>query len=127
MCVPVLSLTFTKSSAHTLRTIAVLTFIPGFLMLAIQGLKTHQKFPAVGIVPLFFSTAFSALLLAKQKRCGCQPSGLIGALIFVCEVILGAGLLVVLIWWWVVVPWKWVRREMIMLGSYGTNFLIVNL
>jgi hypothetical protein len=99
MAGPILNLSiFTKSTFHTLRAISLATFPPAFLILLIQGLASGDVNPAIGILPLFFSSAFSALLLANEKKCGCQGSGLTGTAIhLVCDVLLGVGLLVCLI------------------------------
>lgn len=99
MAGPVLNLTiFTKSSFHALRAICLAVFPPAFLVLLIQGIVSQDVNPAIGILPLFFSSAFSAVLLANEKKCGCQGSGLTGTpLHLVCDVLLGVGLLVCLI------------------------------
>jgi hypothetical protein len=118
---------FTKSTPHTLRALSILTFPPAFLILLIQGIISSRVLPALGILPLFFSSAFAALLLANEKRCGCQSSGLSGTPIhLVFDVLLGAALLVLLILTWIFMPQHY-NGEMVMLGTYGTNFLIFNL
>ncbi|KAH7119604.1 hypothetical protein B0J11DRAFT_64427 [Dendryphion nanum] len=126
MAGPLLNLTiFTKSRAHTLRAISVATFPPGFFFLLIHGIATQRVNPAIGIIPLFLSASFSALLLANEKRCGCQSSGLSGTPIhLVVDLLLGIGLLVCLI-----LSWVFLERSYgggIMFGTYCTNFLIVN-
>jgi hypothetical protein len=128
MAGPVLNLTiFTKSVPHALRAIALASFPPGFFILLIQGIVAGRVNPAIGILPLFFSAAFSALLLANERSCGCQASGLAGTPIhLVFDLIIGVGLLVCLILDWVLMTQRG-SREMIMLGTYGTNFLICNL
>jgi hypothetical protein len=99
MAGPILNLTiFTKSTNHALRAISLATFPPGFLILLIQGIFAAKVNPAIGILPLFFSSAYSALLLANEKRCGCQASGLTGTSIhLVFDLLLGVALLVCLI------------------------------
>jgi hypothetical protein len=128
MAGPVLNLTiFTKSVPHALRAIALAVFPPAFLMLFIQGIVSQDVNPAIGILPLFISAAFSALLLANEKKCGCQASGLTGTPIhLVFDLTIGGGLLVCLILDWVLMT-KRTNRDMVMLGTYGTNFLICNL
>jgi hypothetical protein len=118
---------FTKSLPHTLRAISVLTFPPGFLLLFVSGITAHRVNPAIGIIPLFFSSAFSALLLANEKQCGCQSSGLAGTPIhLVFDLLLGVGLLVCLILTWVFLPRSWNGSD-VMLGTYCTGFLGLNL
>ena len=99
MAGPILNLTiFTRSSNHALRAISLATFPPGFLILLLQGIFSERVNPAIGIIPLFASSVYSALLLANEKKCGCQASGLAGTAIhLVFDLLLGVGLLVCLI------------------------------
>ncbi|KAF2848671.1 hypothetical protein T440DRAFT_470015 [Plenodomus tracheiphilus IPT5] len=124
---PLLALTiFRKSTPHALRSISLAIFPPAFLILLIQGIISENVNPAIGILPLFFSSAYAALLLANEKQCGCAASGLTGTPIhFVCDVLLGVGLLVCLILDWVFMGGHRCG-EAILLGAYGTNFLICN-
>lgn len=132
MAGPLLNLTiFTKSFPHALRALSLATFPPAFLILLVQGIASHDVNPAIGILPLFFSAAFSALLLVNEKKCGCQASGLTGTPIhLVFDLVLGIGLLVCLILDWIFMSqyrgWD-SGRGLVMLGTYGTNFLIFNL
>ncbi|KAF2124022.1 hypothetical protein P153DRAFT_303286 [Dothidotthia symphoricarpi CBS 119687] len=129
MAGPMLNLTiFRKSTFHALRAISLATFPLGFLFLFIQGVACHTANPAIGILPLFFSSAFSALLLANERKCGCQASGLTGTPIhLVADLILGAWLLVCLILDWVLMGrGRCNKKTELMLGTYGTNFLICN-
>jgi hypothetical protein len=115
---------FTKSTPHALRALSLATF----LILLIQGIAAHKVNPAIGILPLFFSSAFSALLLANEKKCGCQSSGLTGTLIhLVFDFALGIALLVCLILDWVCLSNGSTRRGLVVMGTYGTDFLICNL
>jgi hypothetical protein len=126
---PLLNLTiFTKSTPHALRALSLATFPPAFLILLIQGMAAEKVNPAIGILPLFFSSAFSALLLANEKKCGCQASGLTGTPIhLVFDLVLGIGLLMCLILDWVCLSNGRTERGLVMMGTYGTNFLICNL
>ncbi|KAF1850199.1 uncharacterized protein K460DRAFT_300978 [Cucurbitaria berberidis CBS 394.84] len=128
MAGPLLNLTiFKKSTFHALRAISLVAFPPAFIILLIQGIISGDVNPAIGILPLFFSSAFSALLLANEKKCGCQASGLTGTPIhLVFDVCLGVGLLVCLILDWVFMDDSHGESGMVMLGTYGTNFLICN-
>jgi hypothetical protein len=125
---PLLNFTiFTKSLPHALRAISLAAFPPGFLILFFQGIASHRVNPAIGILPLFFSSTFAALLLANEKKCGCQASGLMGTPIhLVFDLMIGIGLLVCLILDWVMMTQR-MDRGLVMLGTYGTNFLICNL
>jgi hypothetical protein len=127
MAGPILNLTiFTKSTPHALRAISLATFPPAFLILLIVGICAERVNPAIGILPLFFSSAYSALLLANEKKCGCQSSGLTGTPVhLVLDLLFGTGLLVCVILAWVFLPSS--DGLGVMWGTYGTNFLICNL
>jgi hypothetical protein len=116
---------FQKSTPHALRAISLATFPPAFIILLIAGLQLSHVIPAIGLVPLFFSSAYSALLLANERKCGCQAGGLTGTPFhFILDFVIGTALLVCLILAWVLMPED---GSGIMMGTYGTNFLICNL
>lgn len=117
---------FQKSTPHTLRAISLLTFAPAFLILLVAGIGLKQVNPAIGLVPLFFSSFYSAVLLSNEKKCGCQAGGLTGTPFhFILDFLIGTGLLVCLILSWVFMGYY--REHGVILGTYGTNFLICNL
>lgn len=119
---------FQKSTPHALRAISLATFPPAFLVLLIAGLALEQVNPAIGLIPLFFSAAYAALLLANEKKCGCQAGGLTGTPFhFILDFVIGTGLLVCLILAWIFMGRHRYRQRGVMLGTYGTNFLICNL
>lgn len=131
MASPVLNLKiFTKSVAHTLRAISIITFPPAFLLLLISGITSGRVNPSISILPLFFSSAFSVFLLAHEKKCGCQSSGLTGTPIhLIVDFTLGIALLTCLILTWILLPQDHYDINMrdVMLGTYCTNFIGVNL
>jgi hypothetical protein len=117
---------FHKSPPHALRAVSLLSFIPAFPILLIAGIALEQVNPAIGLVPLFFSSLYSAILLSNEKKCGCQASGLTGTPFhFILDFLIGTGLLVCLILSWVFIGYY--RDSGVVLGVYGTNFMIVNL
>jgi len=120
---------FQKSTPHALRAISLATFPPAFVILLISGIALKQVNPAIGLVPLFFSSAFAALLLANEKKCGCRAGGLTGTPFhFMLDFLIGTGLLVCLILAWVFMGQNGRRRNGgIIIGTYGTNFIICNL
>jgi hypothetical protein len=119
---------FTKSTPHALRALSLAIFPPAFLVLLIQGVASRNVNPAIGILPLFFSSAFSALLLANEKKCGCQASGLTGTPIHLFfDLTLGIALLVCLIIDWLCLSNGRTPRGLVMMGTYGTDFLLCNL
>lgn len=119
---------FSKSTPHALRAISLATFPPAFFILLIAGLMLEQVNPAIGLIPLFFSSAYAGLLLANEKKCGCQAGGLTGTPFhFILDFVIGTGLLVCLILAWVFMGDRYCHDHGIILGTYGTNFLICNL
>ncbi|KAH3913835.1 hypothetical protein HBI56_057230 [Parastagonospora nodorum] len=125
---PLLNFTiFTKSTPHALRAISLATFVPAFIILLIAGIGLEAANPAIGIIPLFFSSAFSALLLANEKKCGCQASGLTGTPVhLVFDLALGLSLLMFTILGWLSMGSGYADRGFIVLGTYGTNFMAFN-
>ncbi|KAF3031565.1 hypothetical protein E8E12_002081 [Didymella heteroderae] len=116
---------FQKSIPHALRAICLLSFLPAFPILLIAGIALEQVNPAIGLVPLFFSSLYSAILLSNEKNCGCQAGGLTGTPFhFILDFLIGTGLLVCLILTWVFIGCY--RESGVVLGVYGTNFLIMN-
>jgi hypothetical protein len=128
MAGPILNLKIlTKSVPQSLRAISIVTFPPAFLLLLIQGIASARVNPAISILPLFLSSAFSVFLLHNERPCGCQSAGLTGTPVhLVADLLLGTALLICLILTWVFLP-RHYEGSLIMLGTYCTNFLGVNL
>jgi hypothetical protein len=118
----------TPSLAHSLRALSIVGFAPAFLLLFISGLSSSRVNPAICILPLFFSALYSAFLLANEKTCGCQAAGLTGTpLHMMCDVLCGVPLLVCLILGWVSMGSSHWDPKAIIIGTYGTLFVIFNL
>ncbi|OAL52503.1 hypothetical protein IQ07DRAFT_505682 [Pyrenochaeta sp. DS3sAY3a] len=99
---PITFTIFTRSPPHALRAISLATLPLSFLLLLIHGILSGHVNPAIGILPLFFSAAYSALLLANEKKCGCMASGLTGTPVHLAvDLALGAGSFVCLILAWI--------------------------
>lgn len=119
---------FQKSPAHVLRSISLATFPPAFLFLLVAGINLRQVNPAIGLVPLAFSSAYAAILLANEKKCGCQAGGLTGTPFhFILDFVIGTGLLICIVLGWIFMGVLHYRPGGIILGTYGTVFLICNL
>ncbi|KAK7185738.1 hypothetical protein PSPO01_07988 [Paraphaeosphaeria sporulosa] len=70
----------------------------------------------------------SAILLANEKIRGCQAAGLTGSpLHMMCDMLCGMPLLVCLIFGWVNMGRWHYEAAAIILGTYGTIFLLFNL
>jgi hypothetical protein len=52
-------------ATRNLRALAVVTFLPAFPLCLVHGIVTSQPVPAVGLVPLAFSTGTSVFLLVR--------------------------------------------------------------
>ncbi|KAK4191328.1 hypothetical protein QBC35DRAFT_487937 [Podospora australis] len=52
-----------------LRTITILNFIPAFPLCIAHGALSHKPFPAVGLIPLFFSAVLGVLIIPSP----CNP------------------------------------------------------
>jgi hypothetical protein len=131
MASPISFRIFTHSLPHTLRAISVVAFLLGFIPLFVVGLASKRVNPAIGILPLFISASYSALLLSIERTCGCRAAGLTGTPIhIVCDLLCGIGLLLCLVLTWALFPkgyWSESNTGMFMFGTYATNFLIMNL
>jgi hypothetical protein len=58
----------TREEHRWLRVTTVLAFLPAFALLLPYGIITARPLPTVGIAPMFFSTAFSTLVLGGGVR-----------------------------------------------------------
>lgn len=122
------------ATARTLRIISILSFLPAFPLCIAHAARTNKALPAVGLIPLFFSSGFSAFLVSKIGR-GEQGIKLFGAgrtrhgeegddegvldeansewllrhriLVFVADTIFATSLLTVLICTWLGVGTYW--------------------
>jgi hypothetical protein len=114
-----------------LRAISLVAFPIGSIPLLITGLATNLVNPAISILPLFFSAAYAALLLASERTC-CGAAGLTGTRVHkFCDVLCSAGHLACLILTWVMFPMEFIYRRgeegWLILGTYGSVFVIVDL
>lgn len=128
----------TKSNVNTmdrsLRLLPLFLCLPALGFLLPHGLITHSFLPAVGIVPLAISAVSSVVFLAQKRgnetrRCD------FGVLL---DFILAVSHIAVLIPTWILVSEQncgWRRTyqyhrctpRLVMLGTYGTMFLMINL
>jgi len=58
----------TREEHRWLRVTTVLAFLPAFALLLPYGIITAKPLPTVGIAPMFFSAAFSTLVLGGGVR-----------------------------------------------------------
>jgi hypothetical protein len=53
---------------RALRIVAICTFIPAFALLLPCGIISARPVPAIGIAPMFFSSAFQVLTIGGKPR-----------------------------------------------------------
>lgn len=116
------------SSTVFLRHITVFTFPPAFIMLLIHGILFHRAFPALGILPHAASVVFGSMLLYRESvaALGSPIQALSASNIFFADVTLAIWYMGFLIPTWVLLSEMW-REDAIILGTYGTVFMMVNL
>ncbi|KAF2009575.1 hypothetical protein BU24DRAFT_497174, partial [Aaosphaeria arxii CBS 175.79] len=83
-----------------LRRTPLFVLAPAFPLLLTQGLISRRVNPAIGILPLFLSAAFSAYLLSNTSRIGLAGT----PVHLVADVVLAIALLTCLILDWVCLP-----------------------
>lgn len=115
------------SSTVFLRRITILSFPPAFVILLIHGVGCSWAFPALGILPLAVSAVLGALLLHRDRvaALGSPIQALSPENIFYADATLAAWYFAFLIPTWVLLH-RPSEEEMIILGTYGSVFLMVN-
>jgi hypothetical protein len=117
-----------EDPAYPLRILTIFTFVPAFPLLLAHGIVSGEVVPAVGIVPLAGSAAFSAFLLYKEKRRESDDAPVLRpSIILAVDAFLAACIITVLIFTWLIVPGEWGRGNWVMLATYGTFPLLANL
>jgi len=110
-----------------LRLATVLSFIPAFPLCLVHGVISHEPVPAIGLLPLAFSAAMGIVLCQSPQR---RSRVSHPAAIFTADVVLAAGLMVVLVFTWIVSPhsryWPPSNASLSMLAAYATMPLLVN-
>lgn len=138
-------------ASQDLRVVAAATFIPAFPLLIAEGVVSHHAVPAVGLVPLFFSSGTSLLIMLRIRahhhrrrkhsrgshssssssssseneddEAACDPEYPI--IYFVFDTILAAALLVVLVFSWT--KSDQLSGKLATLAAYATIPLLINL
>lgn len=116
------------SSTVILRRITILSFAPAFFILLIHGVGSSWAFPALGILPLAVSAVLGALLLHRDRvaALGSPIQALSPGNIFYADSALALWYFAFLIPTWVFLG-RPSHEEYIILGTYGSVFLMVNL
>lgn len=116
------------SSTVFLRRVTILSFVPAFIILLIHGIASSWAFPALGILPLAVSTVLGALLLHRDRvaALGSPIQALSPGNILYADAALAVWYFLFLIPTWVFLP-RPSDEGLIILGTYGSVFLIVNM
>ncbi|KAF2145100.1 uncharacterized protein K452DRAFT_284483 [Aplosporella prunicola CBS 121167] len=122
-----------KQTQRLLRRLPLFAFPPAFALLLAHGIVSRRVFPALGLAPLGYSALLSAVLLwcglTYSPALG-SPTSSVGAalVVFILDAVLAGMNLAFLIVSWVDMPndWRWGRKDLIVLGTYGTVFMILD-
>lgn len=136
-----------RMATLNLRAVAAATFVPAFPLLLAEGIVSHHAVPAVGLVPLAFSSGFSLFTLLRmrlQHRRRRHSSGSSSSssssededeeaacdskhpiIYFVIDVVLAAALLIVLVFSWT--KSDELSGKIAALAAYATIPLLINL
>jgi hypothetical protein len=111
-----------------LRRITIYSFPPAFIMLLIHGIGTGVPFPALGLLPLAASALLGAIILYRERILGLGSpiQSLSEPNIFYSDVTIAVFMIAMLIPTWILLDNPW-DRGMIVLGTYGSVFMMVNL
>ncbi|KAF4975237.1 hypothetical protein FZEAL_7944 [Fusarium zealandicum] len=113
-----------SASHKTLRLITIASFLPAFPLCLVHGILAHSPVPAVGLVPLAFSATGGVFLLWPRASEDGRLARLSNpVLVFVCDAILAAAFMVVLVFTWIA---KSYSPSLSMLAAYATIPLLIN-
>lgn len=113
------------ASHRTLRLVAIASFLPAFPLCIAHGVLSNDAAPAVGLVPLAFSSGGSLFLLRRRERDDGLARKLSHPVVaFAFDVVLAAACMIVLVF-------TWISNDQLaslsMLAAYATIPLLVNL
>lgn len=116
------------SSTVFLRRLTIFTFFPASILLVIHGILSSFAFPALGTIPQAGSAVLGALLLYRNQVAlqGSPIRALSSTNIFFADSVLTVTFLAMIIPTFVLLA-KPEHEEMIVLGTYGSVFMIINL
>jgi hypothetical protein len=110
-----------SSLDRVLRTTTIVTFLVGFGFLLPYGIASNSVLPALGLVPAFISAIVSPLALNTGTRWRW--------FIMCMDIFVAVFLLIVLVLYWLLTAgsMRWLSNGTIMLGTYGSMPLMVDL
>ncbi|KAH7156206.1 hypothetical protein EDB81DRAFT_756705 [Dactylonectria macrodidyma] len=120
-----------SSSHNSLRIVTIATFFPAVPLCIAHGVLSNHPVPAVGLVPLAFSASGAIFLLRRGTTAheddddGTSLAAKLShpVLVFACDVVLAAALMVVLVFTWIAPGGS---ASLSMLAAYATIPLLVN-
>lgn len=112
-----------------LRKIAIYIFLPAFPLLLAHGIASGKALPALGLLPLAGSALLAALLLYRDRvaAIGSPIQSLSAANVFFADALLALTQLGMLIGSWVILTDTWRHNSELILGTYATVFMMVDL
>lgn len=115
------------SSVALLRQLTILSFPPAFILLLIHGIAAEIAFPALGLLPLAASALLGALILHRDQfaAAGSPIQSLSSHNVFIADVTSAVFLLAFLVPSWIMLTDA--PSPLIVLGTYGTVFMMLNL
>lgn len=116
------------SAAVLLRRTTIFSFPAAFILLLIHGISAQLAFPALGLLPLAVSAFLGVFILNRDRvaALGSPIQSLTPYNIFVSDIVIAASLLAFLIPSWIMLT-EAHPRGLIVLGTYGTVFMMVDL
>jgi hypothetical protein len=110
-----------SSLDRILRTTTIVTFLLAFAFLLPYGVASHSVLPAIGLVPAFISAILSPLALNTSTRWR--------SFILCMDAFIGIFLIAILVPYWLLTAGSmyWLSNGSIMLGTYGSMPLMIDL
>ena len=110
-----------RASDRSLRWVLVWTYIPSFVVLLVYGVASKDALPALGIIPLTFSTTVAIVHISTRPRKELE------ALAVFIDLVSALGLFGVLVASWIDMQRNyWIDKETAMAASYGMAGMLVN-
>ncbi|KAK6836074.1 hypothetical protein PG990_013566 [Apiospora arundinis] len=111
-----------------LRRIAIVQYGIAWILLLAHGIAAGWAFPALGLIPLTASFLVSGLLLHRDALAagGSPVQSLSPQNVMWCDLFIAGLQLLLLIFSWVELSEKRYEASMVILGTYGTVFMMVD-
>lgn len=116
------------TTTATLRRLEIIAFPPAFILLLAHGIASEYAFPALGLLPLAASAFLGLFILyhGAVAVIGSPIKALSDSNIFWADCLLAVFHFTFLIPSWICLTEVW-REPLIVLGTYGTVFMMFDL